>query len=185
MNNSTDEEIVRNIRHGKTEDFREIVARYQKKIFSVGMRFFRNEEDSLDFTQEVFLRAYEHLTSFKGLSPFRFWIMKVAVNMGINKIKGRKTEEDSLPENPVSPYKKTEIEHANSEIRNLLINAMNELPPNYRICLDLYFFNGLSYHEISEITGIPVNTIKSNVFRAKIILRDHLKGTLAEEYHDM
>ena len=185
MNNRTDEEIVHSIRHGEKNDFREIVARYQRKIFSLGMRFFRNEEDSLDFTQEVFLRAYEHLPTFRGLSPFRFWIMKVAVNMGINKIKGRKAEEDTLPENPVSPYQKPETEHINNEIKDILFKTMEELPPNYRICLDLYFFNGLSYHEISDITGIPVNTIKSNAFRAKMILRDHLKGTLAEEYHDM
>jgi RNA polymerase sigma-70 factor (ECF subfamily) len=63
--------------------------------------------------------------------------------------------------------------------------ALASLPEKYRICVDFFFFLGLSYGEIGDITGFPVNTIKSHVFRAKQMLRDALRGSAAEEYHEM
>lgn len=186
MNSSlSDEEIVENIQLGDTDRFRDIVSRYQKKIFALGMRFFRNEEDSLDYTQDVLLRTYENLSTFRGLSPFRYWIMKIAVNMGINRIKGIRHDEEPLPDEPPSPYCSPDAEHEQNEVRAAIDRAMIELPANYRVCLELYFFSGMSYHEISHITGIPVNTIKSNAFRAKLILRNSLKGTIAEDCHGL
>ena len=185
INPLSDEEIVENIRLGETDRFRDIVIRYQKKIFALGMRFFRNEEDSLDYTQDVLLRTFESLQTFKGLSPFRYWIMKIAVNMGINRVKSFRHDDEQLADEPTSPYNRPDSEHEHNEIRKLIDGAMQELPPNYRVCLELYFYNGMSYHEISHITGIPVNTIKSNAFRAKLILRNHLKGTIAEDYDEL
>ena len=75
--------------------------------------------------------------------------------------------------------------HIKDETISLLRNAMNKLPEQYRICVDLYFYMGMKYAEIEGITGYPVNTIKSNVLRAKQILRDRLRGSIAEDYHEM
>jgi len=67
----------------------------------------------------------------------------------------------------------------------MLMRAVGALPERYRICVELYFFMGLTYGEIGRITGYPVNTIKSNVLRAKTMLRDELKGTIAEDYNEL
>ena len=75
--------------------------------------------------------------------------------------------------------------HSKNEIRDLITREIEKLPERYRICLDFYFFFGLKYKEISNITGYPVNTIKSDVLRAKNILRQNLKGTIAEDYNEM
>ncbi|OHD66767.1 MAG: hypothetical protein A2176_11100 [Spirochaetes bacterium RBG_13_51_14] len=180
----TDEQIVKQVLFGGIESFRIIVERYQKRIFGIGMRFFNNRDDSYDFTQEVFIRAFESLKSYAGRAPFRFWLTKIAYNHGINRLSAKRTESD-VPEEIPSGESTPEARHLRGEIRKILLNAVNELPERYRICVDLYFFMELTHGEISEITGYPVNTIKSNVLRAKIILRNELKGTIAEEYDEL
>ena len=185
MGEQTDEQIIKRILYGDTEEFRIIVARYQRQIFNIGLRFFKNEHDSYDFVQEVFIKAFQKLSTFRGLSPFRFWLMKIAYNTGINNIKAFKN--DGSIESVIVPSleKSPEKKHLEEEVRKLLLDAIDKLPERYRICLDFYFFYGFSYSEINGITGYPVNTIKSNVFRAKKELRNALSGTIAEDYHEM
>ncbi len=185
MNNHgvSDEEIVRRVLEGDVDLFAEIVRRYEKKVFNIGIMFFRNGDDARDFAQEVFVRVYEGLASFKGKSKFYFWITRVAYNHGVNTAK-RGTTAESLLEHAGEDGTPDE-RYERDEIRRALKIAVDALPEQYRVCIDLYFFYGMSYAEISGITGYPVNTIKSNVFRAKQVLRDLLKGTIAEEYHEM
>jgi RNA polymerase sigma-70 factor (ECF subfamily) len=179
-----DEQIIKGVLKGNVDGFRLVVNRYQEKIFSIGMRFFKNEEDSRDFVQEVFIKAYHQIKSYRGLAPFRFWLTRIAYNHGINMVKTRK-EEGNFSEDSLSTHQTPEVCYLREEMRNVLLVAINQLPEEYRICLDLYFFWGLTYSQISEITEFPVNTIKSNVFRAKQVLRDSLRGTIVEDYHEM
>jgi len=182
----SDEQAVRKVQKGQSDYFSLIVERYSSRIFSIGMRFFYNSEDSADFTQEVFLKAFDKIESYREIAPFRFWLVKLAYNLAIN-MKKRNGEEHLQVEvnEPVYSGESPDEVHVKNELKDLLLKEINRLPERYRICLDLYFFFGLKYSEISEITGYPVNTIKSDVFRAKNILRDKLKGTLAEECYEM
>ncbi len=183
--NVIDEDIVRQVLLGDVDLFRIIVERYQKKVFNIGMMFLKNPDDASDFTQEVFLRAYNRLDSFRGSSRFVYWLTRVAYNHGINSVKGARNAE-SLVESTLAGDERTPEEgHMRKEVFSSLNRAVNELPENYRVCVDLYFFYGMTYPEISRTTGFPVNTVKSHVFRAKQVLRDSLRGTVAEEYHEM
>jgi RNA polymerase sigma-70 factor (ECF subfamily) len=165
--------------------FREIVLRYQQRVFGIGMRFHRNRDDAHDFVQEVFIRAYNNLSSFRGESRFYSWLIKIAYNHGINLVKSARPS-TSLAEDFVhSQGEGPEEIQVRKEVRDALSRAIKDLPERYRTCLDLFFFFGLSYPEIAGITGYPVNTIKSHVFRAKHMLRDALRGTAAEEYNEM
>ncbi len=184
----TDEYIIREIQKGSVEYFRIIVERYENKIFSMGMRFFYNRDDSLDFTQEVFLKLFKNIGKYKEKAPFRFWLYRIAYNHGLN-MKGKVTNSGTDPE-----YNELYSGDLSSEpgkiynenaLKEALIRAIDELPERYRICLDFYFFMGLKYREISEITGYPVNTIKSDVLRAKKMLRQTLRGTAAEVEDEM
>jgi RNA polymerase sigma-70 factor (ECF subfamily) len=181
----TDEQIVKQVLLGGTDSFRIIIERYQKKIFCIGLRFYNNDDDSYDFVQEVFIKAFENLGSYAGKAPFRFWLTKIAYNHAINKVNAKRVEEVSIPEQVPSRDTTPEEKHLHGELHGILLAAVRQLPIQYRICVDLYFFLGLKYNEISQITGYPVNTIKSNVLRAKKMLRDELKGTIAEDYHEM
>ena len=181
----TDERVVRKVQKGDSELFRLIIERYQDKIFSIGMRFFYNRDDAADFSQEVFLKAFNNISAYREIAPFRFWLAKLAYNHGINmKRSGRETANSDSVE-IISMEGRPDEVHIHNEIKSALLDEINRLPERYRICLDFYFFLGLKYIEISEITGYPVNTIKSDVFRAKNILRQKLKGTIAGDYDEM
>jgi RNA polymerase sigma-70 factor (ECF subfamily) len=179
-----DERIVRQVLNGDTDSFRTIVKRYQTYIYSIGMRFFKNTDDSNDFVQDVFLKVYNELKSFKGKAAFRSWLIRIAYNFGINKIKAGKLD-NVVFEESVSGEPTPEQSHIKDETISLLRRAIDNLPEQYRICVDLYFFMGLKYTEIESITGYPINTIKSNVLRAKLILRDKLRGSIAEDYNGL
>jgi len=182
----SDEYVVRQVQKGDFEFYSLIVERYQDRIFSIGMRFFYDRDDSADFAQEVFLKAFRNIDKFREIALFKYWLVKLAYNHGIN-LKKSKVDKgiEYNCEEIQSAYELPEKEHIYGEIKQILADEINRLPERYRICIDLYFFLGLKYNEISEITGYPVNTIKSDVLRAKNILRQKLKGTIAEEYHEM
>jgi len=184
--NFSDEYIVRQVQKGDVELYSLIVDRYKNKIYSIGMRFFYDRDDSDDFTQEVFLKAFRKIESFREIALFKYWLVKLAYNHAINtKKKGISDSIEINCEEIQSEYELPEKKHIYGEIKRILAEEINRLPERYRICIDFYFFLGLKYNEISEITGYPVNTIKSDVLRAKNILRQKLKGTIAEEYHEM
>ncbi|MDR1443897.1 MAG: sigma-70 family RNA polymerase sigma factor [Treponema sp.] len=161
---------------GEKDLFRYLVTRHQKAVYGMGRSFFRNREDVSDFVQEVFLKVYRSLPRFEGRSRFSTWLYTIAYNTAVNEI-NRHKEYQSLAENDEAVDGDTpERKLVRSTLKDAVLEALGELPERYRICVDMYFFYGRSYQEIGAITGFPVNTIKSHVFRAKKLLRDKLEG---------
>ena len=173
-----DQLIVSQITSGQKELFRLLVRRHEKAVYGMGLSFFRNTDDASDFTQEVFLKAYRSLSRFEGRSRFSTWLYKIAYNTAINEVNRRK-EYHSLAEEDAEKLAKTSDTPERLAIRNAareaVQTALNDLPERFRICVDLFFFYDRSYQEIEAITGFPVNTIKSHVFRAKKLLREKLE----------
>ena len=168
--------IVTQVVFGEKELFRLLIKRHERAVYGMGMSFFHNAEDASDFTQEVFLKTYRFLASFKGQSRFSTWLYKIAYNTAINSI-ARKREYQSLAENEIAHDNNTpERKLLKKFARDAIMEAVSELPERFRICVDLFFFYHRSYQEIEAITKYPVNTIKSHVFRAKKILREKLAG---------
>ena len=168
--------IVAQVVSGQKELFRLLVKRHEQAVYGMGMSFFRNAEDASDFTQEVFLKTFRNLSRFEGRSRFSTWLYKVAYNTAINSFT-RKKDYHSLAEDEITPDNDTpERKLLRSLARDAVLEAITELPERFRICVDLFFFYDRSYLEIEAITGYPVNTIKSHVFRAKKILRGKLTG---------
>jgi len=175
--------IVSQVVSGQRDLFRVLVRQHEKSVYGMGMSFFRNGDDASDFTQEVFLKAYRSLSRFEGRSRFSTWLYKIAYNTALNEVNRRKeyrslAEEDTqqavaqkLVNNTETPERITLRNAAKKAVRE----AIEELPERFKICIDLYYFYDRSYQEIEAITGIPVNTIKSHVFRSKIILREKLE----------
>jgi len=173
-----DQLVVSQILSGQKDLFRLLVRRHEKAVYGMGFSFFRNSEDASDFTQEVFLKAYRNLSSFEGRSRFSTWLYKIAYNTAINEVNRRK-EYYSLAEEDfnklVSSDDTPERDALRGAAREAVQAALKELPERFRVCVDLFFFYDRSYLEIEAITGIPVNTIKSHVFRAKNLLREKLE----------
>lgn len=169
-----DEVLVARVLDGHTDAFAQLIRRHQRRVLRIGFGFFRNEEDAADFAQDVMIKAYSALASFRGASKFSTWLTRIAYNAAINESK-RKPRYEPLESDPqdlreLSP----EDRRIREETIEALEKAMGDLPPRYAVCLDLYFYMGMKYGEISEATGFPVNTIKSHVFRAKRDLRKAL-----------
>jgi RNA polymerase sigma-70 factor, ECF subfamily len=169
--------IIGQIMAGQTDMFRLLVGRYQQPVYGMGLSFFRNAEDASDFSQEVFLKVYRSLSFFQGRSRFSTWLYKIAYNTAVNGVNRRK-EYRSLAEAEFEPIDGDTPERLliRQAAREAVLASLRELPERYRVCIDMFFFYDCSYHEIEEITGFPVNTVKSHVFRAKKLLREKLKG---------
>lgn len=167
--------LCKEILAGNTAAFTVLATRYRRRILSLGYSFFKNGDDAEDFLQDVLVKLYTSLGSFRGDSRFSTWLMRVAYNTAVNSIKRRKTYV-SLAEDfdIMDPDENPEEEHLRTCSREAVRIAMETLPERFRVCVDMYFFYDMPYADISEVTGLPVNTIKSHVFRAKKILRETL-----------
>ena len=179
----SDSAIIDEVLAGKTESFATLVKRYQNRVYSLGLRFLRNAEDARDFAQEVFVKVFEKLFSFRGEAKFSTWLMKVAYYHGISVQRSRR-EAQSLAEDYELPGRERGPEelHARKAASAALKEALRLLPERYRLCIDLFFSFGMTYEEVSRVTDIPVGTVKSHVFRAKQALRQALKNSCAEDY---
>jgi RNA polymerase sigma-70 factor (ECF subfamily) len=169
-----DRMILEQIAGGQKEFFSLLVKRYDQAVYAMGLSFFRNAEDASDFVQDVFLKVFRSLRCFEGRSRFSTWLYRIAYNTAVNSVT-RKKDYRSLAEDEFIPDGDTpEKETLRSVLCSAVRKAVKGLPERYRICVDLFFFYDRSYQEIGAITGFPVNTIKSHVFRAKKLLREKL-----------
>ena len=171
-----DRMIAAQIVSGQKELFRLLVKRHEQAVYGMGMSFFRNVEDASDFTQEVFLKVFRNLSRFEGRSRFSTWLYKIAYNTAINNVTRKRVYHSLAEDEIVSDADTPERKLFRNLARDAVLEAIMELPERFRVCVDLFFFYDRSYQEIQVITGYPVNTIKSHVFRAKKILREKLEG---------
>ena len=162
---------------GNTEAFSLIAAKYQKRVYSLGMSFFKNHDDSEDFVQDIMLKTFSALPKFRGESSFSTWLMRIAYNSAINSVKRKREfvsafDDFEIKTNDLTPEER-QIQNC---VKNAIRRAVSCLPEKYRICIDLYFFYDMPYADIESVTGIPVNTIKSHIFRSKKILKTELEN---------
>ena len=166
--------IVTQVVSGQKELFKLLIKRHEQAVYGMGISFFHNADDAADFVQDVFLKVFRNLSSFEGKSRFSTWLYKIAYNTAINSITRKKDYQSLVEEDIASNHNSPEHKLLRSLARNAVFEAVKELPERFRVCIDLFFFYDRSYQEIEVITGYPVNTIKSHVFRAKKILREKL-----------
>jgi RNA polymerase sigma-70 factor (ECF subfamily) len=180
-----DNELVRRVLAGEVEAYGELVARHQARVFYLGLKFLRRNEDAEDFAQEVFIRAYEKLSSFQGSVPFAAWLYRIAYNLAVNKyhLKKRQLQAvntvDILPDLSFSPEHHLLAEELSEWVRK----SLAKIPEIYHVLIRMHFFEGLSYPEISKTLEMPVNTIKSYIFRAKELIRQRLRVWDREAIH--
>ena len=171
-----DSELVKSTLDGDQKSFARLMTLYKKRIVAIGMGFFKNAADTEDFVQEVFLKAYTKLDTFRGDSLFSTWLTRIAYNTAVNSVNRRdeyvQLSDESILQDPSDTPEEVQIRKVTGQA---IREAIKELPEQYAICLDMYFFYDVPYAEISNITGLPVNTIKSHIFRAKKILKEKLE----------
>lgn len=171
-----DMRILKKVLKGNKQAFGELVLKYQNRVLSLGVSFLKNEEDALDFCQDVMLRAYQALPTFKMKSSFYTWLMSIAYNMAINSKRKKARFTLSIEDYDfASPQLTPEEKFIRQALRTSISEAVNDLPEKYKVCIELYFFYDVSYQDIEMITTLPQGTIKSYVFRAKKLLKAELE----------
>lgn len=175
----SDKTLISLIQKGNTNAFALLVSKYQLRVKSLGKSFFRNETDAEDFVQDVFLKVYTSLDSFRGDAQFSTWLMRIAYNTAINSVKRAK---EYLPLNDGFEIEDSSLNPEERQLKKLTVQAvretLKEIPEKFAVCLDLYFFYDFSYTDISEMLDLPINTVKSHIFRAKKLMKAKLEDVL-------
>jgi len=178
--------LVTQARDGDTRAFAELVKRYEAKIFRLAQHITQNREDAEDVLQETFLKAYEHLDQFQGNSKFYTWIVRIAVNQALMKLRRRKTDksvsldesidtgEDTVTREVAAWDEDPEQRFSREELGEILDSSIQSLAPTYRSVFLLRDVDDLSTEETAEALGISVPAVKSRLLRARLQLREKL-----------
>ena len=153
--------------------FDQLVRKYQSPV----RRFFLNqtlgdEQLSDDLAQETFIKAYLNITKFRGLSSFSTWLMRIAYNVFYDDVRARKQTEDV--DTSISALRQTSS-NGDSNLKMDIYVALALLKPDERTCITLQLIDGYPIDQISKITGIPDNTVKSHLRRGKERMAIYLK----------
>lgn len=159
-------DLVERLKKGDEEAMREIMRTYKNRIFNFILRIVKDRDKALDLTQEVFIRIYFKINSFKKSSKFSTWIFTIASNLSRSELR-RKRIIDFF--RAVSPKLLVNDHPGNS---NGIEYFLNQIKPDYRIPLVLKEVEGFSIEEIANILKIPEGTVKSRIFRAKENLKN-------------
>jgi RNA polymerase sigma-70 factor (ECF subfamily) len=173
----TDEQLVARTQKGDRQSFDLLVLKYQHRVMALVRRYVKDATEAEDVTQEVFLKAYRAIDSFRGDSAFYTWLYRIAVNAAKNALDVRKRKPGSdldideiedfgfadnlrLDENPESLL-------ATEDMRRIVEETLASLPDDLKRALMLREFDGLSYEEIAQVMACPIGTVRSRIFRAR------------------
>ncbi len=186
-----DRSVVAAVLNGQQHRFGELVERYQTQIVNYVCRMLGNYEDAVDLSQDVFLKAYSALGSYRPQYPFPAWLFRIARNAAIDEIRKRRLatvsldapmefEDGAAGRDVESPGLDPQDAFLGLEFADRISTAIDELPEKYREPIVLRHAADLSYEEIAEALELPIGTVKTRIFRARDALRQSL-GDLFEE----
>jgi RNA polymerase sigma-70 factor, ECF subfamily len=178
--------LVQAAKGGDISAFDQLIKRYDRNVFRIAQHITQNREDAEDVVQEAFLKAYTNLGSFQGNSKFYTWLVRIAVNEALMKLRRRKTsktvsmdedvetEEGSMPREFADWSPNPEQLYGQSELGDILQKTVQGLPASFRTVFVLRDVEGLSTEETAEMLGLSVPAVKSRLLRARLQLRERL-----------
>ena len=178
--------LVDRARHGDAAAFTQLVEKYEPKVYRLAKHITQNDEDAEDVLQEAFLKAYSHLPSFQGQSKFYTWIVRIAVNEALMKLRKRKSDRSVSLDEPQDTGEDTvareiavweddpEQKYSREELRSILDKSIDSLKPSFRTVFVLRDIEELSTEETADALGISIPAVKSRLLRARLQLRERL-----------
>lgn len=178
--------LVRAAKSGDISAFEQLVKRYDRNVFRLAQHITQNREDAEDVVQEAFLKAYQHLSGFQEQSKFYTWLVRIAVNESLMKLRRRRadktvsldqeieTEENSMPREVTDWRPNPEQEYGQAEMNQILAKTIGGLPGGFRTVFVLRDIEGLSTEETAEALRLSVPAVKSRLLRARLQLRERL-----------
>lgn len=182
----TDEQLAARYLHGDSVCFDELVRRYSGPMYAFVLRMVGRPEDADDLTQEVFVQVLKSLPASRPELPLRPWLYVIARNKCLDFLKKRRpllfsslqtTDTDERVEERVADGAPLPDEMAErADLRDLLLHAISQLPPRYRTVVALRYSSDLTFAEMGAVLDLPENTVKTHFQRAKMLLRETLRG---------
>lgn len=178
--------LLERARGGDVRAFSDLVAKYERKIYRLAKHITQNDEDAEDVLQETFLKAYEHFAEFQGNSKFYTWIVRIAVNESLMKLRKRKSDRTVSMDESIDTGEETvvreiavweenpEQRYSREEIRQILDEAVDSLKPSFRTVFLLRDVEELSTEETAEALNLSIPAVKSRLLRARLQLREKL-----------
>lgn len=186
----SDTELITAIQTGEGERFEELVSRYEARLYNFGLRICKDVSDAEDLVQETFINIFRYLGDFRQETRFKNWMYRIATGV-CHRMRRRSKyapeRELSLEEFIPKDHAEIDVETPawaampihqvlNRELGDHLKASVKELPPQYRLVLVLRDMEGFSTEETAEILGITQANVKVRLHRARLFLRDELKG---------
>jgi RNA polymerase sigma-70 factor (ECF subfamily) len=178
--------LVARAKSGDAEAFTELVQHYDRRVFRMAKQITQNDEDAEDVLQETFLKAYSHLDSFHGDSKFYTWIVRIAVNEALMKLRKRRSDKSVPLDEPIDTGEDVvareiavwdenpEDTYSREELGRILDEAVQSLKPAYRTVFILRDIEEMSIEETAEALNLSISAVKSRLLRARLQLREKL-----------
>ncbi len=191
-----DRALAERARTGDMNAFETLVERHSDHVYGLAFRMLRSEADAAEVTQDTFLSAFQSLGEYRGDAAFGSWLYRIAANSALSRLRRRKVAEDAEGElmrpaltEPGNLMRAPRPEWArgadelvlDAELREAIRRAADALPELYRQAFLLKDVDGLSYEQISEVTGASVGAVKSRLHRARLTMREAIERFYEEK----
>jgi RNA polymerase sigma-70 factor (ECF subfamily) len=183
----SDGQLIGRTMAGEPAAFGQLVLRYQDRLYNSLFRLLGSAEDAQDAVQDAFVQAFVKLKTFRGSAAFYTWLYRIAFNLAMSHARrGRPTRSldfghDGCGGEPVDGQPAAEANLARRERATLVHAALAELSNDYRQVIVLREIEGCRYDEIAQILELPIGTVRSRLFRARVELRDRLASVMSDE----
>jgi RNA polymerase sigma-70 factor (ECF subfamily) len=179
-------ELVRRSLARDDQAFRIIMSRYNRRLYRIARGIVRNDSDAEDIVQEAYVKAFMHLANFRGESSLATWLSRITINEALGRLRRKRTMkevsrvEDQRTEAEIIPFPQMttnedpEKTMAQRQILQLVEQATDNLPENFRLVFVTRVIEGMNVEETAEILGIPPETVKTRLHRARKLVREQL-----------
>lgn len=183
--------LIERTKQGDQQAFAELVELHQDHVYNLAYRILQNAEEADDATQEIFVKVWQAISSFRGDSKFTTWLYRIVHNHCLNRLRSTKnapktistetnleegddSEHDLLANLPGDKADEPSVQFEAHERRQTIWQEVENLPAKYRSIIAMYYMQELSYEEIASILEMPVGTVKTHLYRAKALLKARL-----------
>lgn len=182
-----DAKLVKAAVAGDRDAYGELVERYQDRLFNTLLRVLGSRDDAKDVAQDAFVQAFVKLETFRGASRFYTWLYRIAMNMALSHRRRRRpvlsieAVREGVGDEPVDQNRGPEARMMDGERAAAVQAALARLGEEHRQILVLREMEDCSYETIAEILQLPIGTVRSRLFRARLVLKEELKSIFSDE----